>query len=70
MIIYCEWLAMKPGFLTGSFPEEPWTRLHNEREKKKDYEVDLQCLEILKFSLFYEVIVDRWMYDLWLFQFQ
>ena len=43
-IVYCEWLAMKPGFLTGSFPEEPWTRLHIKRDGKRDYEVGLQCL--------------------------
>ena len=64
MIVYFEWLAMKPGFLTGSFPEEPWTRLHNERKKKRDYEFDLQCLEILEFSLIYEAIVDRRLYDM------
>ena len=42
---------------------EPGCIMKEKKKRKRDYEVDLQCLEILKFSLFYEVIVDRWMYD-------
>ena len=64
-------VATTSGFLTGSFPMEPWTRKNNRERKKKDYEnlvVLLSCDFNLGISMWENGMIDN-AFELGIFKF-